>query len=234
MHTILLLLAFCAVALPAAAQSEAPTINPMAHIQTDDGEEEAVSYQGNAPLTVRFTAGAEHVGGYTAHYEWRFTLDDAQEPYLVRHEEDTEYEFTKAGTHRVALWATFTLGTDTVAYTAEYWQEAEPISITIAESKLEFPNAFSPNGDGINDVYKAKDGWQSIVEFDAAIVNRWGQVLYRWTDPADGWDGTYHGRPVKQGVYFVVVKAQGADGLRYNIKRDVNLLRGFTEESVRE
>lgn len=37
------------------------------------------------------------------------------------------------------------------------------------------------------------------------------------------------GKDVAQGVYFVLVKAKGADGKEYNIKRDVNLLRGYTE-----
>ena len=93
------------------------------------------------------------------------------------------------------------------------------------------PNAFSPNGDGINDVYKAKKGWQSITEFHAYIFNRWGQKLYEWSDPDGGWDGTYKGKEVKQGVYFCLVKAKGADGRNYNIKTDVNLLRGYTESS---
>ena len=101
--------------------------------------------------------------------------------------------------------------------------------MSIAESKLEMPNAFSPNGDGINDVYRAKSGYQSIVEFKATVFNRWGQKLYEWTDPAGGWDGKYKGRDVAQGVYFVLVKAKGADGRRFNIKSDVNLLRGYTE-----
>ena len=78
-------------------------------------------------------------------------------------------------------------------------------------------------------MYKAKSGYQSIVEFHAYIFNRWGQKLYEWTNPADGWDGTYNGKDVKEGVYYVLVKAKGADGRKYNIKRDVNLLRGYDE-----
>ena len=99
----------------------------------------------------------------------------------------------------------------------------------MSESRLEMPNAFSPNGDGLNDVYRAKSGYRSIVEFHAAIFNRWGHKLYEWDDPAGGWDGKYKGKDVAQGVYFVLVKAKGADGRTYNIRRDVNLLRGHTE-----
>jgi gliding motility-associated-like protein len=95
-----------------------------------------------------------------------------------------------------------------------------------SESKLTFPNAFSPNGDGINDIYKAKEQ-QGLAEFHAYIFNRRGQKLYEWTDPAEGWDGTYNGKNVKEGVYFVLAKAKGVDGKTYNIRKDVNLLRGF-------
>ncbi|MDO4801786.1 MAG: gliding motility-associated C-terminal domain-containing protein, partial [Prevotellaceae bacterium] len=42
------------------------------------------------------------------------------------------------------------------------------------------------------------------------------------------WDGTHNGKDVKQGVYFMLCKAKGADGRTYTIKTDVNLLRGYT------
>ena len=119
-------------------------------------------------------------------------------------------------------------GNDTIVkYDTDYWMDATPIRISISTSKLDFPNAFSPNGDGMNDIYRAKTDYQSIVEFKAVIYNRWGQKLYEWNNPAGGWDGTYKGNPVKQGVYYVQVTAKGADGRRFNIKKDVNLLRTF-------
>lgn len=225
----LLLLVLC-TALQAYAD-EVPTIDPQATFTTDEGEETGTSYSGSAPLTVVFHANAENVGVYTPHYEWRFTKEGETQPYLVRYEEETEYTFTQAGSHRIVLYATFINGTDTVAYTKDYWQDAQPITIQISESKLEMPNAFSPNGDGINDIYRAKNNYQSIVEFDAYIFNRWGQKIYEWHDPAGGWDGKFNGKDVKQGVYFVLVKAKGADGRKYNIKKDVNLLRGYTESN---
>ena len=75
---------------------------------------------------------------------------------------------------------------------------------------------------------------ESLVEFHAYIFNRWGQKLFEWTDPSEGWDGTHNGTPVKEGVYFVLVRAKGADGREYNIRKDVNLLRGYTEETSRQ
>jgi gliding motility-associated-like protein len=101
------------------------------------------------------------------------------------------------------------------------------------------PNAFSPNDDGNNDKYGAKGvndenatgRWKSIIDFHAYIFNRWGQKLYEWHDVNGYWDGTFNGSPVKDGVYFVVVKAKGADGMEYNIRKDVNVIRNFNPET---
>lgn len=230
-HIILAALFFSAMFCQPIYADDVPTISPSATYTTDDGEETSTTISESAPLTVHFYANAENTGSWTTHYEWRFTMSGETSPYLIRYEENTEYTFTKAGSHEIELYAIFTQGNDTVTYTQEYWAENEPIRVTISESKLEMPNAFSPNGDGMNDVYKAKSGYQSLVEFHAYIFNRWGQKLFEWTNPADGWDGTYNGKDVKEGVYYVLVKAKGADGIKYNIKRDVNLLRGYTEST---
>ena len=225
-------IAILAVVITAAAQDEVPTISPSATFTKPNGEiETGTECSSSAPLQARFEANPMDVGAWSENYEWRFTrvTETSREPYLVRYERDTEYTFTQSGEHTIVCYAVFTLGNDTVAYTQNYWSDIAPLRVTIEESKLEMPNAFSPNGDNINDIYKAKDGWQSLVEFHATIFNRWGQKIYEWSDPAGGWDGTFNGRDVKQGVYYVLVKAKGADGRKYNIRRDVNLLRGYTE-----
>lgn len=213
------------------AENSVPTISPMAILITENGEQEGTELSGDAPLKAHLEANAQDVGSYAAIYEWRITRQGDSQPYLIRYEEDTDYTFTESGAHLIELYATFINGADTVAYAEEYWNGTVPITITVSDSKLEMPNAFSPNGDGINDVYKAKSTWRSIIEFHATIYNRWGQKLFEWTDPASGWDGRYRSKEVKQGTYFVEVKARGADGRRYNIRRDVNLLRRYTEET---
>lgn len=220
--------ALCAISMAIHAQDGTPTINPTGTMVSSGGEQQGSSY--SAPLTVRFEAGTENAEGWSAYYEWRFTREGEDKPYLIRYDEDTEYTFTQAGSHRVVLYATFSQpGQEDVVYGEEYWEEKEPLSFAISTSILEMPNAFSPNNDSRNDTYCPKK-CQSIVDFHAYIFNRWGQKLYEWTDPtAPGWDGTFHGKPVKEGVYFVLVKAKGADGRTFNIKKDVNLMRGYTE-----
>jgi len=227
MRQITLLLCLCILSALAHAQST-PSIDPQATITLTDGTtEENNAYSGSAPVQVQFAANATDTTGWTCHYEWHFYLSgNRSNPYLVRYGDNTEYTFTQSGTHNIELYATFVNGTDTVAYTDDYWtSEGTPITITVSESSLNMPNAFSPNGDGVNDIYRAKTEYKSIIQFHAYIFNRWGQKLFEWTDPAEGWDGTYKGHAVKDGVYYCLVKAKGADGRIFNIRTDVNLIR---------
>lgn len=204
------------VSLSASAQSV-----EISAIYIDDSGVETETrndFSGQAPLSVSFRANPQDMEGLDPTYEWHFRMEGEGKDMMVRYEENTDYTFTKAGKTYVTLYAN--LGNEE--------RDSSRICVTISESKLLMPNAFTPNGDTHNDVYKAKE-YQSIVEFHAYIFNRWGQKLFEWTNPAEGWDGNYNGSPVKEGVYFVVVKARGADGIVYNIRKDVNLLRGYTK-----
>ena len=219
---LVLLLGFCQVS----KAQDYPSITPSMSITTADGEtSDDDNYSGSAPIRVSLKANANDDIGWDSHYEWRIFHDNDTVPYIIRYEENTDFDFTESGSIRVVLYAKFTQGEQEIETT----NEESPFTLSISESVLLMPNAFSPNGDGINDIYKAKDGYQSITDFHGYIFNRWGQKLFEWTHPAEGWDGTYKGKPVKDGVYFCLVKAKGADGKTYNIKKDVNLLRGFTE-----
>ena len=204
------------VSLSASAQ----TVEISAIYIDDNGVEVETrnDFSGQAPLSVSFRANPQDMEGLDPTYEWHFRMEGEGKDMMVRYEENTDYTLTKAGKTYVTLYAN--LGNEE--------RDSSRICVTISESKLLMPNAFSPNGDTHNDVYKAKE-YQSIVEFHAYIFNRWGQKLFEWTNPAEGWDGNYNGNPVKEGVYFVVVKARGADGIVYNIRKDVNLLRGYTK-----
>ena len=214
--------------LPLAAQNVFPSAEPaMIYTNTDGERVEESSFDGDAPLDVRFEARPVNLGDYEARYEWQFTKVGEAEPFLTRFEENTEYHFSESGTFQVRLLITFTKGDDVIE-----WDEMdEPFTLTFAESKLELPNAFTPNGDGINDVFKVKEGYKSIISFKAAVFSRWGKKIYEWTDLEGGWDGTSGGHNVPDGAYYLNVQAQGADGRNYQIKKVIDLLRGFSESS---
>ena len=183
-------------------------------------------------MTGHFAAVPSELGSYVGNYTWHvYASDKNWNDYIItRSGEEFEYTFVQSGSYIVELRATFT---DPNGLTVDYPEEGTApatFTVTVSESKLEMPNAFSPNGDGKNDIYRAKQSsLQSIVEFKATIFNRWGQKLYQWTDPRGGWDGRYNGKTVKDGVYFVNVVAKGADGVEYKIRKDVNVLTRYTE-----
>lgn len=149
-----------------------PTVNPVVTFTNSEGETSTdLAYTGSAPVKASCVANPENTTGWDGYYEWRIYHDTEETPYIIRYEQDTELEFTQSGTHRIVLYAKFTKDGEV----QEFLTDDSPVTVTISESQLQMPNAFSPNGDGINDIYKAKSGYQSLIEFHGYIFNRWGQ-----------------------------------------------------------
>ena len=63
-----------------------------------------------------------------------------------------------------------------------------------------FPSAFSPNGDGANDVFKVLNGYQ-LISYRCVVMNRWGQRVFESSDPGKGWDGRVNGHLASPGTY---------------------------------
>lgn len=187
----------------------------------------------SAPLTVMFKANPSGLEGYgTPRYEWKiWNNEDPSEILIYRSEEDTQHTFTESGSFTAQLYVTFYNADGSVYYEfPEEGEDPQSIIFSISTSILDFPNAISPNGDGWNDKLKPKDGYQSIVEFHAAVFNRWGTKLYSWDNVDGSWDGMYKGKPVKDGVYFLVVSAKGADGKSFGFKKTVSVISGYKQE----
>jgi len=70
----------------------------------------------------------------------------------------------------------------------------------------ELPNVFTPNGDGINDLYVSNNLNDAIQQVDMKIFNRFGHLVYQTTDPAINWNGSYKntGADVAAGVYYYI------------------------------
>ncbi len=86
------------------------------------------------------------------------------------------------------------------------------------------PNAFSPNGDGINDVFMPLNiRFEELETF--SVFNRYGSKIYETANPNEGWNGTINGRKAEVGVYFWYLKAKLPDGSKYELKGDVTLLK---------
>lgn len=192
-----------------------------------------------APLEFFCEANATIPEGWSAVYEWKFydTQTGEESPFLTRFDENTSHTLTASGSYSAKLIIAFTKDDGTTVELTP-----DPFTIVISESELRCPNAFSPNGDGKNDVLRIS--CKSIVKLEATICNRWGKqmVQKRLTNFSDGytengtfyidlWDGMYGGNYVKDGVYFLNLYAKGSDGLEYKEKKAINVIKGFNEDT---
>ncbi len=86
------------------------------------------------------------------------------------------------------------------------------------------PSAFSPNGDGRNDVFRITNlSFQRIMEF--RVFNRWGQEVYSTNDSRAGWDGTWGGVPQDMGVYTYLIRVAYPDGFVETYRGETSLIR---------
>lgn len=84
--------------------------------------------------------------------------------------------------------------------------EASSVMVTMDDCEgIETPSVFSPNGDGVNDVFYFPQKGGTC--FRCRIYSRWGRLLYEWDDQNDGWDGTIQptGGLVQDGVYYYLL-----------------------------
>ena len=120
------------------------------------------------------------------------------------------YTYEKEGDYLVMLVTTNEYGcSDTTYAQHEVIFAAEP------------PNVFSPNGDGVNDIFYIP-GALALRNFHCSIYNRWGRLVYEWSNPAEGWDGSGS----NDGVYFYIVTGSRADGSDYKRQGNVTITSG--------
>ena len=84
--------------------------------------------------------------------------------------------------------------------------EKAPVYVDMDDCEgIETSTVFSPNGDGINDVFRFPE--KGGTYFRCRIYNRWGRLIYRWDDKNEGWDGTIQltGAKVNDGVYYYIL-----------------------------
>lgn len=89
--------------------------------------------------------------------------------------------------------------------------------------KLYVPTAFTPNGDGLNDVFKASYG-ENITRFIMEIYNRWGQKVFESSDIRKGWNGTYQ-QNLLSGVFIWIIRYDTIDRRNQVLKGTVSLIK---------
>lgn len=89
------------------------------------------------------------------------------------------------------------------------------------------PNAFSPNGDGLNDVFAPViEPGCSVAGYQLSVFNRWGELVFTTTAPGAGWNGIIKGQPADVGSYrYTISFEKGTRHNSYSIRGDVTLVR---------
>jgi len=107
----------------------------------------------------------------------------------------------------------------------------DDITITVGcnTSSFYMANTFTPNGDGLNDVYFPRGLGVDKIEY-FMIYNRWGELMFEaknfpCNDDHYGWNGMYRSEPMKTDVYVYILEATCGDGEKMRIKGDVTLYR---------
>jgi gliding motility-associated-like protein len=114
----------------------------------------------------------------------------------------------------------------TVRVTTDKGCSAESsVQVVVAPGPGEYnlPNAFTPNGDGMNDCFGVAT-WGVVKDLQLTIFSRWGNLVYQTTDPTQCWDGTYKGQKMRSEVFVYQLKATTNCGPVYR-KGTVTLIR---------
>ena len=90
-------------------------------------------------------------------------------------------------------------------------------------SNIYVPNIFSPNEDGANDIYFIRG--KGVKQFNLAIYNRWGQLVFESDDIEKGWDGTKEGTMMNQGVFVYKLNVIMHDGSTIKQTGNITLVR---------
>ncbi|MBK7303388.1 MAG: gliding motility-associated C-terminal domain-containing protein [Saprospiraceae bacterium] len=97
------------------------------------------------------------------------------------------------------------------------------ISPSCDSSTIFFPNAFSPNGDGRNDILYVRSS--QIDKLLLRIYNRWGELVFQSSNPNIGWDGTFNGKYLPPDVFGYYLEAYCIGGDKYVKKGNISLLK---------
>ncbi len=178
---------------------------------------------GSAELRIQFNSNPTPAALF---FSWR--VYKGTQLIYSRNDENLFEVFSEPAAYRVVSTVT---GTHCPCETCTH--DSTEVTISISASDLRVPNVFTPNGDGLNDEFRVQ--YRSLAEFHCWVYNRWGKLVYEWTDPAKGWDGTINGKPAAEGAYFYVIRARGTDAnpnQAYRSKASYNRARQKSDESI--
>jgi gliding motility-associated-like protein len=162
-----------------------------------------------APFTVNFVdVSIDHDSSLT---EWWINGENSSSLFFGS-DSFVDHTFRQVGEYEVTMFAYNSNGC------------FDTVSVSVTVQGINHINAFSPNGDNINDFFYFEN--YGIVELNAVIFNRWGDKIYEMNTPDEQWNGiSLNGLEVPEGVYFFVLNTTGEDGSTFQEKGSVSLFK---------
>jgi len=155
------------------------------------------------------------VGDEFGTWSWFLSSTDS----ITSTDKDPAYLFEKAGVYPVVLLTKNEWGcSDTSIKVIEVYDD---LSIYV-------PSAFTPNGDGLNDIFQPKG--TGIMNYHMEIFSRWGENIFETADFSHGWDGTFKGEGCKTDIYVWRIYLTDISGKTKIYTGHVTLLRGKIKE----
>ena len=176
-----------------------------------------------APAEINFKAHSNIP--VASRFSWRILkIGDSGDTTLIRdvYTDEMDHTFREEGIFHVKLEVSSSMCSN-----IEDDEEMRSFIIEITQTEMNVPNAFSPGTTpGINDIFKVS--YKSVMNFKGWIFNRWGNELFHWVDPEQGWDGKYRGKYVPPGAYYYFIEYTGTNKKTYKKKGEINVFRGKT------
>lgn len=180
----------------------------------------------NPNTTSEFTANPTQIpiGGNTtitftgtlvpnATYMWDF---DGAEMVSGQNEGPYTIKWTTPGNKQISLYVSTSGGCNA---------DTSYATVIVSQSML-IPNAFSPNGDGVNDIFKINSVPADISKSSMLLFNRWGQKVYQTNSiAAEGWDGVFNDQLAPIGTYVYFITTTDTQGKEKTYKGNLTLIR---------
>ena len=144
-------------------------------------------------------------------FDWEFGDDLG-----FSEEENPTYRYQEEGVYTVTQFVTNEFGCiDSLS---------QPVNVTNPGTvPPTTPDAFSPNDDGVNDIFYVRGG--PFTKMNVKIYDGWGELIYESDEVEGGWDGSYKGQKVQMGVYIYIVDAIGVNENIYKVQGNVTVIK---------
>jgi len=151
------------------------------------------------------------------HWFWNFD-DPASIDSNYSYEQNTFHRYSDTGSYLVMLVVSNIYNCVDTAYRTV--KIIDPFYFWV-------PGAFSPNGDATNNVFMGQGVGFREEDFEMAIYNRWGELVFRTNDPYQAWDGKKTGNNLKcpAGVYVWIIDITEENTVHHKMKGTVTLIR---------